>query len=354
MKHISNPLQIKQVILKNRVVMSPMCQYTAVNGYVNEWHFVHYGTRAVGGVGAIIQEATAVLPEGRITYGDLGIWENEQITDLSRIASFLINRGTVPGIQLAHAGRKASCDLPWNGGDQLNHGSINSWQTYSSSALPFNTEDEAPVELTVEEIKNVVSAFRAGAVRAIEAGYQIIEIHAAHGYLIHQFLSPITNKRSDEYGGTFENRIRFLLEIVEAISGLMDDNHSLWVRISATDWVEGGWNVEESVKLSQILKTKGVDVMDVSSGGLVADARIKAFPGYQVSFADRIKKEVSMLTGAVGLITEADQMEELLSSEKCDLIFLGRKLLRDPYFMLKLLDRDDDAHVLPVQYQRAF
>lgn len=353
MLYLNTPLLIKQIIFKNRVVMSPMCQYSAINGYANEWHFVHYATRAVGGVGTIIQEATAVLSEGRITYGDLGLWEDEQIAHLARITSLISNRGAVPGIQLAHAGRKASCDLPWNGGEQLQSG-INSWETYSASPIPFHKGDNLPIELSKEEIDKIVDAFYNSAVRAIEAGYKIIEIHGAHGYLIHQFLSPLSNKRDDEYGGTFENRTRFLLQIIERLSGLMDENHSLWVRISATDWTEGGWNIDDSVKLATILKNKGVDVIDTSTGGLLPGVKIPVAPGYQVPFASQIKKKADILTGAVGEISTLEQIEELLESDKCDFVFLGRKLLRHPYFILHATHKTDDCDILPVQYERAY
>lgn len=353
MSNLISPLQIRQVLLKNRIVMSPMCQYSAVNGYANEWHFAHYATRAVGGVGTIIQEATAVLPEGRITYADLGLWEDEQITYLRRIASFISNRGSVPGIQLAHAGRKAGCDLPWNGGIQLQSG-INSWDTYSASPLPFHKDDTTPIALDHNGIKKISVAFKDATVRAIKAGYKIIEIHAAHGYLIHQFLSPLSNKRTDKYGGNFDNRIRFLLEIVDSISELMDDNHSLWVRISATDWVEGGWNIDESIKLTHILKEKGVDLIDTSTGGLLPEVKIPVAPTYQAPFAEKIKKETGILTGSVGMITEAEQIENLLSSGMCDLVFLGRKLLSDPYFIIETVKKLDNLDIAPVQYERAY
>ena len=353
MSNFISPLLIKQILLKNRIAMSPMCQYSAINGYANEWHFVHYSTRAVGGVGTIIQEATAVLPEGRITYGDLGLWEDEQMSVLKRITSFISNTGAVPGIQLAHAGRKASCDLPWNGGSQLQTG-INSWETYSASPLPFLEEDSIPKELTPIEIKDIIKAFKDATIRAIEAGYKIIEIHAAHGYLIHQFLSPLSNKRTDEYGGSFENRIRFLIEIVETLSQLMDQNHSLWVRISATDWIDEGWNISDSIELSRILKEKGVDLIDTSTGGLLPRVKIPVAPEYQAPFAEQIKKEAKILTGTVGLITEIEQIESLLDSGKCDLVFLGRKLLSNPYFLIDVAKRNDKLKISPVQYERAY
>lgn len=332
--------------------MSPMCQYSAINGYANEWHFVHYGTRAVGGCGAIIQEATAISPEGRITYGDLGIWEDAQIITLKRITSFIQNRGAVPGIQLAHAGRKGSCDLPWNGGQQLKEG-CNSWQTYSASPQPFHEDNQAPLALSIDEIEKIINEFKAAAIRAVQAGYKIIEIHAAHGYLLHQFLSPQSNRRTDIYGGDFVNRTRLLLSIVDAILECIDENHSLWVRISATDWVEDGWDIDQSIKLSKILKDKGIDVVDVSSGGNLPHVKIPAAPAYQVPFAKKIKDESGMLVGAVGLITNAMQAEELLENQQCDFILLGRELLRNPYFVNDIKQKSKDTSV-SIQYGRAY
>lgn len=354
MSKLLSPLQIKNITLRNRIVMSPMCMYSSENGYADNWHFVHYATRAVGGCGAIIQEATAVSPEGRISYGDLGIWDDKQVSAYQKMTSFIAQHGTVPGIQLAHAGRKASCNLPQNGEGQLKSGP-NSWQTVAPSPIPFHESDNAPAELTKEGIEKVVKDFEAAAVRATNAGYKILEIHAAHGYLIHEFLSPLTNKRTDEYGGSFENRVRLLLQIVKAIGKVLQADQSLWVRISATDWVDGGWDIEESVKLSALLKESGVDVMDVSTGGNLPHVRIPVAPGYQVPFAEKVKKQVGITTGAVGLITEARQAEKLLVDNKCDLVILGRVLLRDPYFALnaqKVLG--ETANAVPAQYRSGF
>jgi len=353
MSKLLAPLQIKNLKLKNRVVMSPMCQYSAINGYANSWHFTHYGTRAVGGCGAIIQEATAVSPEGRITYGDLGIWEDNHINNLRRVASFIENSNCIPGIQLAHAGRKASCDLPWNGGKQLS-ANINSWATVSASAIPFYPEDRIPLELNEIDVQKLIRLFKEAAERSIEAGYKIIEIHAAHGYLIHQFLSPLSNRRKDIFGGSFDNRIRFLLKIVDEIADITDDGHSLWVRISATDWTEGGWTIEDSVKLTHILKEKGVDVIDVSSGGNIADAKIPVSPGYQVAFSKRIKQETGIITGAVGLITEIEQAENIIKGKDSDLIFMGRELLRNPYFVTEAARKLNGIPLSPIQYERAY
>lgn len=352
MSKLLDSIKIKNITLKNKIVMSPMCQYSAEDGFVNDWHFVHYGSRAVGGCGAIILEAAAVSPEGRISYADLGIWKDEHIENLSRIASFVEKYGSVPGIQLAHAGRKASCEITWKGGVQLQQGE-NSWQTVSASSIPFNESDIVPVELSKDMIGGVISDFKEAAKRSVKAGFKILEIHAAHGYLVHQFLSPLTNKRTDEYGGSFENRIRFLLEIIDEVNTVIDQKHSLWVRISATDWADGGWNEVESVQLAKILKEKGVDLIDVSSGGLLPHAKIPVKPNYQVPFAEKIKQEADIMVGAVGLITEANQAEKLLEENKCDLIIIGRELLRNPYFALDAAKILDKSVIGPLQYGRA-
>lgn len=356
MSKLLTSFQLKGITLKNRVVMSPMCQYSAEDGFANDWHFVHYGSRAVGGCGVIMQEATAISPEGRITYRDLGIWKDEHIDQLSKIVSFVQKQGAVAGIQLAHAGRKASCDLPQNGGKQLIEG-FNSWATVSASPIPFNKGENAPKPLSREEIKDIINDFKSATIRSLKAGYKIIEIHAAHGYLVHQFLSPLSNHRTDEYGGSFENRTRFLLEIIDVLIELLSEKESLWVRVSATDWLEDGWGIEESVKLSKLLKEKGVDVIDVSSGGNVAHVKIPIGPSYQVPFSKSIKREVGIITGAVGLITDAKQAENLLNARKCDLIFLGRELLRNPQFVLNAARELGDSNTLahyPVQYLRGY
>lgn len=354
MSKLLTSFHLNGITLKNRVVMSPMCQYSAEDGFANDWHFIHYGSRAVGGCGTIIQEATAVSPEGRITYGDLGIWKDEQIEKLAQIVNLIEKNGAVAGIQLAHAGRKASCDLPQNGGKQLTEG-INSWSTVSASAIPFSPNENPPIALSKEAIKDVIDDFKNAASRSLTAGYKILEVHAAHGYLIHQFLSPLSNHRTDEYGGSFENRTRFLLEIVDALVSLLSEKHSLWVRISATDWVEGGWSIEESVELSKLLKDRGVDVIDVSTGGNVPNAKIPVSPSFQVPFSKRIKRETGIVTGAVGLITDAKQAENLLNANKCDLIFIGRELLRSPQFVLNAsIELGDTVANYPVQYIRGY
>lgn len=352
MSKLFSNLSIRNLTLKNRIIMSPMCQYSAHDGFATDWHFVHYASRAIGGVAAVIQEATAVCPEGRISYGDLGIWKDEHISKLKEIVKVIEENGSIPGIQLAHAGRKASCELGWIGGEQIKEGE-NSWQTVAPSPIPFYETDNTPKELTEVEIEKIIYDFALAAQRSITAGYKIIEIHAAHGYLIHQFLSPLTNQRKDQYGGTFENRIRLLIKIVDAVGLLLDESHSLWVRISATDWVENGWNPEESTQLASLLKDKGVDVIDVSSGGNLPHVKIPVGKNYQVPFAKEIKSRVGILTGAVGLITESNQAEEILQKEEADLIFIGRELLRDPYFALHAAKSLGDDLKWPLQYERA-
>ncbi len=351
MTKLFSPLQIKDIQFKNRLVVSPMCQYSAVDGFANDWHLVHYGSRAVGGAALIIQEATAVSPEGRITPGDLGLYREEHIEKLQTITRFIRHQGAVPGIQLAHAGRKASCDLPWNGGGQLRENK-EGWKNISPSALPFNPEDDAPLALDRDGILGVISAFKIAAQRSLQAGYEVVEIHAAHGYLIHQFLSPLSNHRVDQYGGSFENRIRLLLEVVQAIKSVWPENLPLFVRISATDYAEGGWDVEEAVQLSAILKTVGVDLIDCSSGGLVPYAKIPFGPGYQVPFAGKIKRETGILTSAVGLITATQQAEDILEDGTADLILLARESLREPYFPLKGAAILGEEITWPLQYSR--
>ena len=352
MSKLFKELTIRNLVLKNRIIMSPMCQYSSIDGFANDWHLIHYTSRAIGGVAAVIQEATAVCPEGRISYGDLGIWKDEHIAKLQEITDLISKYGAIPGIQLAHAGRKASCELGWNRGEQIQKGE-NSWQTVSASAIPFYENDLPPIELSKVQINKVVSDFIDATKRSIDAGYKIIEIHAAHGYLIHQFLSPLTNNRTDEYGGSFENRVRLLVEIVNAIQPMIGNNCSLWVRISATDWVDNGWNPEESSKLSTLLKGIGVDVIDVSSGGNLPHVKIPVGKNYQVPFAEKIKKEAGIITGAVGLIEGATQAEEILNKSQADLIFLGRELLRNPYFALQAAKELDEEIQWPLQYGRA-
>ncbi len=346
-----SPIQIKDCWLKNRIVISPMCQYSSTDGFANDWHLVHLGSRASGGAGLIIQEATAVAPEGRISPEDLGIWKDEHIEKLKAITAFIKSQNAVPGIQLAHAGRKASVSSPWKGNKKLD-ASQGGWQTVAPSAIGYH-DDETPVALDKIGIQKVIFDFKTATKRAVQAGYEVLEIHAAHGYLNHQFLSPLSNSRTDEYGGSFENRIRFTLEVLAAVQTEWPANLPLFVRISATDWAEGGWNVEESIQFSKILKEKGVDLIDVSSGGLVSHQKIPLEAGYQVPFAEKIKKETRILTGAVGLITEAYQAEEIVVSEKADLVLFARASLRDPNLALHFAKALETEVPWPVQYERA-
>lgn len=348
-----SPLTIKKITLKNRIVISPMCQYSAIDGFANDWHLVHLGSRASGGVGLIIQEATAVSPEARISPSDLGIWKDEHIEKLKTINQFIVSQNSIPGIQLAHAGRKASVSVPWEGNKKLDFAQ-GGWQTVSASAIPYHDDEPfLPEALDQNGIQKVISDFKAATKRAVQAGYQVMEVHGAHGYLLHQFLSPLTNNRTDEYGGSFENRIRFTLEIVEAVQSEWPSDLPLFVRLSATDWAEGGWNPEESVKLSKILKEKGVDLIDVSSGGLVSYQKIPVSPGYQVNFAAKIKKEVNIATGAVGLITEAKQAEAILKNAQADLVLFARESLRNPNLPLDFAKELNDDIQWPKQYERA-
>ncbi|MDQ7949571.1 MAG: NADPH dehydrogenase NamA [Pedobacter sp.] len=352
MSLLFSPIQIKNITLKNRIVISPMCEYSSTDGFANNWHLVHLGSRAVGGAALIITEATAVSPEGRISIGDLGIWKDEHIDKLKEITSFIHQNHAVAGIQLAHAGRKASFDIPWENAQQLNEHE-GGWPTLAPSAIPFAPTDKTPVALSIEGITKVKNDFRAAAARALQAGFKVIEIHAAHGYLLHQFLSPLSNTRNDEYGGSFENRIRLLLETIDEINNVWPRENPLFVRISATDWANGGWNLEESIRLSALLKAKGVDVIDTSSGGLALEQKIAVGPGYQVGFSADIKKATDMMTGAVGLITDAQQAEQILKQEQADLIFIARAALRDPYFALHAAQELGTAITWPVQYERA-
>ena len=351
MSKLFSPLTIKKINLKNRIVMSPMCQYSSKDGFPSDWHLVHYGTRAAGGTGLIIQEATAVAPEGRITPGDLGIWSDDHIPGYKQIVNFIKQHGAVPAIQLAHAGRKASCDLPWKGGKQLdlNNGG---WQTIAPSDIPFTAGDRTPLSLDSEGIQKVITSFKNAALRSLKAGYEIIEIHSAHGYLLQEFLSPLSNQRNDEYGGSFENRTLLLKQIVDAVKSVWPAENPLFVRISSTDWYEGGWTIEDSIKLGYILKEKGVDLIDCSSGGNIFDAKIPFGPGYQVSFAEAIKK-TGIMTGAVGLITSSSQAEAILKDNKADLILFGRELLRNPYFALNAARELGDDISWPSQYLRS-
>jgi len=345
-----SPLMLRGVTFRNRIATSPMCQYSAVDGFANDWHLVHLGSRAVGGASLVTVEATAVAAEGRIKPGDLGIWKDEHIEMLARIAKFIHSQGAVAGIQLAHAGRKASCELAWKGGASLGTPEQGGWPVVGPSPVPFDEAHPVPIPLDEAGIDGVVAAFEAGARRALKAGFKVIEIHAAHGYLIHEFLSPISNHRNDRYGGTLENRMRLLLRVAERLRGLMPDELPLFVRISATDWVEGGWDIEQSVELARQLKALGVDLIEVSSGGTVPQARVPVAKGYQVPFARRIREEVDIRTGAVGLITEPHYADEIITGGDANLIFIAREMLREPYWALKAQQALGEEPAWPVQY----
>ncbi len=352
MSVLFSPLSIKSVTIKNRIAISPMCQYSAIDGSPNDWHLVHLGSRAVGGAGLIITEACAVVPEGRITSHDIGIWKDEHIENHKRLTQFIEGQGSVPAIQLAHAGRKASCDTPWMGGHYLDIDK-GGWKIVGPSELPFKKDAPTPYSLSKDEINTVIEAFKLAAARSLLAGYKIIEIHAAHGYLIHQFLSPLSNHRTDEYGGSFENRTRILIQIVKAINQVWPKELPIFVRISATDWTTGGWDLEASIQLVNILKEIGVDLIDTSTAGNIVDATIPVAPGYQVPFAMEIKKQTGILTGAVGIITEGAQAETILNNKEADLILIGRSALRNPYFPMQAAKELNENLKWPLQYERA-
>ncbi|MEI8086764.1 MAG: NADH:flavin oxidoreductase/NADH oxidase [Paludibacter sp.] len=344
------PIIFKAVTIKNRIGLSPMCQYSAEDGFVNDWHFVHYGSRAVGGAGLIIVEATAVTPEGRITPHDLGIWNDEQVIGLKKITEFIHQNNAVAGIQIGHAGRKASHASPADGGKQLTE-SEGGWQTVGPSPLPFSENEIAPNELGRTEIDIVIEQFKTAAQRANKAGFKVLEIHGAHGYLLHQFLSPLSNNRKDEYGGSFENRIRLLLEVVQAVQLVWPTNLPLFVRLSATDWTEGGWNLEETIELCKILKQRGVDLIDCSTGGNLPTAVIPVAPRFQVPFSEAIRK-IGISTAIVGMITTIEEITEILDEEKADMVFMGRELLRNPYFPLLSSLKTAEKVNWPIQYLR--
>lgn len=345
-----SPLAIRGVTLRNRIVMSPMCQYSAAEGLANDWHLVHLGSRAAGGVALIFVEATAVTRDGRISPGDMGIWGDQHIEPLARIARFVHSQGAVAGIQLAHAGRKASCQPPWEGGASLKSPDVGGWTVVGPSAIPFNEGDPIPVALDEPGIEAIVEAFEAATQRALAAGFRVIEIHAAHGYLLHEFLSPLANTRTDRWGGSLENRMRLLLVVADRLRRIVPAELPLFVRISATDWADGGWDLEQSVVLCRELKALGVDLIDVSSGALVPKARIPVGKGYQVPLARRIRDDAKISTGAVGLITEAQQANEIVTGGDADLVFIGRELLREPYWALKAQHELGEEPAWPVPY----
>jgi 2,4-dienoyl-CoA reductase-like NADH-dependent reductase (Old Yellow Enzyme family) len=348
-----SPLTIRGVTLRHRIAVSPMCQYSSEDGFANDWHLVHLGSRAVGGAALVIAEASAVEARGRITAQDLGIYKDEHIENLARIARFVKARGAVPGIQIAHAGRKASTRVPWEGGAVISP-EQGGWQTVAPSAVPFRAGESVPLELSKPEIGAIVNAFGAAARRAHAAGFQVLEIHGAHGYLMNEFLSPLSNRRTDEYGGTFENRTRFALEVVKEVRAAWPEDLPLFMRISATDWVDGGWTVDDSVALATRVRSLGVDLVDCSSAGNSPDAKIKLGPGYQVPFAERIRRDAGVLTGAVGMITGAQQADEIIRTGAADLVLMAREFLRDPYWPLQAAPLLQAEITVPVQYQRAF
>jgi 2,4-dienoyl-CoA reductase-like NADH-dependent reductase (Old Yellow Enzyme family) len=353
MPGLFDPLTIRDVTFANRVFVSPMCQYSSVDGYANDWHFVHLGTRAVGGAGLILTEATAVLPEGRISPQDLGIWDDGHIEMLGRIVGFIHEQGSIAGMQLAHAGRKASTSRPWEGHDAVPESEGGWKKVVAPSAIPFSETYPMPQELTLDGIQEVIAGFAAAARRACQAGFRVVEIHAAHGYLIHEFLSPLSNKREDEYGGSFENRTRLCREVVAAVRSEWPKELPLFLRISATDWVEGGWDIDESVNLGGELKRMGVDLVDCSSGGNVPHAKIPVGPGYQTAFAERIRREAGIMTGAVGMITSPVQAEHIIRTGQADAVIMAREFLRDPYWPLRAAEELGHPIAWPVQYLRA-
>jgi len=344
------PLAIRGVTFPNRIAVSPMCQYCATDGYADDWHLVHLGSRAVGGAGLVFTEATAVTPQGRISTGDLGIWDDRHIDHLARISAFVRRMGAVSAIQLAHAGRKASCLPPWMGGAKVASDLDGGWPVVCPSPIPFAEGEPVPAPLDEAGIHGVTAAFVAAARRAVRAGFEVVELHAAHGYLLHQFLSPLSNTRTDDYGGSLENRLRLPVAVAAAIRRVLPEATPLFVRISATDWVEGGWDLEQSVALAQALLRVGVDLIDVSSGALVPYATIPAAPGFQLPFAAAIRERADIKTAAVGLITEPGQAEEVIASRKADLVFMGREMLREPYWALKAAQVLGAEPKWPTQY----
>jgi 2,4-dienoyl-CoA reductase-like NADH-dependent reductase (Old Yellow Enzyme family) len=345
-------LKIRDITFRNRVAVSPMCQYSSTDGFANDWHLVHLGSRAVGGAALVLTEATAVLPEGRISPEDLGIWKDEHIEMLTRITRFVRSQGAIAGIQLAHAGRKGSTRAPWK-----EHGAIGEdeggWTPVAPSAIPFEEKYASPSALDENGIRRVVQGFADAAARALAAGFQVIELHAAHGYLIHEFLSPLSNQRTDSYGGSLENRTRLMREVILAVRKVWPEGNPLFVRISATDYVAGGWDLEQSVELAKQIGLLGVDLMDCSSGGNILGAKIPVGPGYQVPFSEEIRRKANILTGAIGMITSADQAEAILREGKADIILMAREFLRQPYWPLSAAQELGASIPWPVQYLRA-
>jgi 2,4-dienoyl-CoA reductase-like NADH-dependent reductase (Old Yellow Enzyme family) len=353
MPGLFDELTLRGLTLRNRIGVSPMCQYSCADGLANDWHFVHLASRAVGGAALVFTEAAAVTAGGRISPQDLGIWNDAQADALARIVPFIHAEGAAAGIQLAHAGRKASTRRPWEGSGAVAESEGGWAHVDAPSALPFADNYLRPHAMTEAEIASVVEAFAVAAHRALDAGFRVIEVHAAHGYLLHEFLSPLSNSRTDRYGGSFENRTRFVRDVVTSIRGVWPESHPLFVRISATDWSEGGWDLPQSIELARSLIACGVDLIDASSGGNVATARIPLGPGYQVPFAEAIRREAGIATGAVGLITEAAQAEQVIRSGQADIVLLAREMLRDPYWPLRAARELGQTIAWPAQYLRA-
>jgi 2,4-dienoyl-CoA reductase-like NADH-dependent reductase (Old Yellow Enzyme family) len=347
------PMTLRGVTMRNRIGVSPMCEYSSVDGFANDWHVVHLGSRAVGGVGLVLTEATAVTEDGRISPHDLGIYRDEHVDVLARIARFVSEQGAVPGMQLSHAGRKASTDAPWRGGKPLTPEQGGWMPVHAPSPIPFGDRSPTPEALDRAGIERVITAFRDAAARALAAGFQMIELHGAHGYLLHEFLSPLSNRRTDDYGGSFENRIRLFVEVTQAVRTVWPDSLPLIARLSGTDWMPGGWDLEQSIALSRVLSPLGVDLIDCSSGGIVPGAKIPVGPGYQVHIAERLRRDAAIATAAVGLITDAAQADEIVRSGRADMVFLARQLLRDPYWPLHAARKLGVPVTWPVQYQRA-
>ena len=353
MPTLFDSLTIRGVTFRNRIAVSPMCQYSAQDGFANDWHLVHLGSRAVGGAGLVVAEATAVDARGRISAGDLGLWQDAQIEPLARIVRFLEANGAVPGIQIAHAGRKASTARPWEGGKPLAD-DAGGWDVVGPSPLPFDEQYRVPTQLSVAGIQEITGQFAATAERALAAGFRFLELHAAHGYLLNSFLSPLSNQRSDAYGGSFENRVRFLLETVRRVRQVWPQDRVLAVRLSCTDWVDGGWGIDDTVQLALQLEREGVDLVDCSTGGNAAKAKIPVGPGYQVRFAEAVKRATQLRVAAVGLITEPAQANAIIAAEQADFVFLARQFLRDPYFPLTAARAlGHKPSLAPPQYSRA-
>ena len=348
------PFTLGGVTLKNRIVVSPMCQYSADRGHPTPWHMVHLGSRAVGGAALVMTEATAVTAGGRISPGDSGIWLDSQASAWAPIARFISEQGAVPAMQLAHAGRKASVTAPWQGGKALAVDSGGWRPILAPSPVPFDEQSPEPEPMSSADLDSLVEAFAAAAKRALGAGFQVLEVHAAHGYLLHEFLSPLSNRRSDEYGGLFANRIRLVKRVVAALRGVWPESLPLLVRISATDWVEGGWDLEQSCALAEVLKGEGVALIDVSSGGVTPGIKIPAGPGYQTSFAAEIRRRAGIATGAVGMITAPEQADHIIRSGQADLVLLARELLRDPYWPRRAARALGVKLAAPPQYERAW